>query len=64
MIYDSIVKRCKAKGISIMQLEKSCGLGNGTVAGWKNCSPRVDLLIRVANFFGITIDELIREGSE
>lgn len=62
MIYDSIVKRCRAKGISIMQLEKSCGLGNGTVSGWKSCSPRVDLLIRVADFFGITIDELIREG--
>lgn len=61
MIYDSIVKRCKAKGISIMQLEKSCGLGNGTVAGWKSGNPRVDLLIRVADFFGITLDELIRK---
>ena len=64
MIYESIVKRCKTKGISIMQLEKSCGLGNGTVAGWKIGSPRVDLLIRVADFFGITLDELIRKEDE
>ena len=64
MIYESIVKRCKARGISIMQLEKTCRLGNGTIAGWKNGNPRLDLLIRVADFFGITIDELIKEGGE
>lgn len=47
-----------------MQLEKTCGLGNGTVSGWKNGNPRVDLLIRVADFFGITIDELLKEEGD
>ena len=64
MIYERIVNRCKAQGISVMQLEKSCKLGNGTVAGWKNGNPRVDLLIRVADFFGITLDELVKEEGE
>lgn len=59
MIYENIAKRCMEKGISIMQLEKSCHLGNGTISGWKNGNPRLDLLIKVAEYFGISVDELI-----
>lgn len=63
MIYENIVKRCKERGISIMQLEKACNLGNGTVGGWKNGNPRVDLVKRVADYFAVTIDELLKGAS-
>ena len=36
MIYDNIKKLCKEIDISISQLEKEAGLGNGTISGWKN----------------------------
>lgn len=62
MIYERIVELCKGKGISISRLEKECGLGNATIRGWKNSSPKVDNLIVVANYFGVSINDLLREG--
>lgn len=62
MIYDNIVKLCERNGVSIMTVEKACGLGNGTIGGWKDSNPRVDRLKLVADYFGITIDQLISEN--
>ena len=36
-------------------------MGNGTVRGWKNSSPSIENLKKVADYFGITVDELISE---
>lgn len=33
--------------------------GNGTVRGWKASSPSVENLKKVADYFNITVDELI-----
>ena len=62
MIYSNIEARCKAAGISISALEKAVGLGNGTIKGWTDGNPRVDKLKLVADFFGCTVDELLKEG--
>jgi len=64
MLYKKIVKLCSEKGISIYFLEKTLGLGNGTIKGWENTNPRVDLLKKVCDFFGITLDEIVQEGSD
>ena len=61
MIYENIVAKCKEKGISISGLEKSIGLGNATIRGWSESSPKVENLKKVADFFGCTVDELIAE---
>ncbi|MCI8594889.1 MAG: helix-turn-helix transcriptional regulator [Oscillospiraceae bacterium] len=52
---------CKKRGISIWALEKKLGIGNGVVARWAQSSPRVESIKAVADFFGITVDELLRE---
>ena len=59
MIYENILKLCEKHGTNIMNVEKACGLGNGTISGWKDSNPRVDRLKLVADFFGVTIDELM-----
>lgn len=59
MIYEQILALCKEKHISVARLERECGLGNATIRGWENASPRVDLLKRVADYFGVTVDDLI-----
>lgn len=64
MIYENIAKLCEKKGLTIMALEKNCGLGNGTVGGWKSGHPRVDRLKAVADYLGVTLDELTRETDE
>ena len=62
MLYANIVELCKDRGISIARLEKECGLGNATVKGWETGNPRVDTLKAVADYFGVSIDYLLRPG--
>ena len=59
MIYQNILNLCKERNVSVAKLERECGLGNGTVGGWENGNPRVDKLKLVADFFGVTIDNLM-----
>lgn len=63
VIYENIVNLCKKNGISIRALELNCNLGNGTISAWRNSSPRVDLLDRVAKHFGVTVNDLLREDA-
>ena len=64
MLYSKIETMCKESGISISGLEKAVGLGNATIKGWKESSPRLDNLIKVAEYFGCTVDELMRNRAE
>ena len=64
MVYKKIVGLCAEKGISLYALERLLELGNGTIKGWEKTNPRVDLLKKVADYFGVTLDELIKEGDE
>lgn len=59
MIFANIVRLCDKHKISIAKLERETDIGNGTIARWNNSSPRVDSLQKVANYFGVTVDELL-----
>ena len=61
MVTENIRKLCEERNISVCALEKEVGLGNGTVGKWRNTSPRVDRLQLVANYFGVTVDELLQD---
>ena len=61
MILDNIMKLCKEKGVSIARLEREIGIGNGTVARWGTSSPTVDNVRKVADYFGVTVDNLLSE---
>lgn len=60
MILENIRSLCRERGISIARLEKTLGLGNATIRGWGSSSPSVDKLKQVADYFGTTVDALIR----
>ena len=60
MILENIKRLCYEKNISIWALEKECGLGNGTIGRWAKKYPRVEKLKAVADFFGVTVDELLK----
>ena len=64
MIYENILRLCKERNIPISRLEKECVIGNGTVKGWQISSPTVANAQKVANYFGITLDELVKEEGE
>lgn len=61
MIYSNITNLCKENGISIARLEKELGFGNSTIRGWTTSSPTVEKLKAVANYFNVTVDELLTE---
>ena len=59
MLYQKICKLCAERGINIYKLEQITGLGNATIRGWQTASPRAENLKRVADYFGVTVDELL-----
>ena len=61
MIIANVRGFCATRGISLSALEKTLCIGNGTISRWDKSSPRVDTLKAVADYFGITVDELLRE---
>ena len=60
-VFENISILCRKNKISIAKLERDTGLGNATVRGWARSSPTVDKLKAVADYFGVTEDELLRE---
>lgn len=61
MLFDRIKAICAEKGMSISYLERTAGLGNGTIDGWNNSSPRLDNVIAVAKVLDVPIEKLIKE---
>lgn len=61
VILDNIRAMCAKRGISTFMLERELGFGDGTIMKWKTASPTVGKLKRVADYFGVTVDELLRE---
>ena len=59
MVYENIVKLCQKKKISVSALEKSAGLGNGTIGGWRTASPTLDKLQAVASALGVKVSKLL-----
>lgn len=60
MIFDTISLLCKEKNVSIARLEKECGLGNATIRGWKDSSPNLANLKKVADYFGKPIEYFLK----
>lgn len=52
---------CKERGITVRELEKSLGFGNGTIGHWKKSKPKYDKILLVANYFGVSVKELLGE---
>lgn len=59
-IYDNIVKKAKEKKMSINSIEKSLGLGAGSICKWNSVSPTVRNLQAVAKALDCSVDDLMR----
>lgn len=62
MILQNILRLCKERKISLARLEKEIGLGNATISRWGASSPTVENVRKVADFFGVTVDQLISDS--
>lgn len=60
MILENIRALCNKRGITIKSLEKETGISNGTIARWGNRSPRVENVKKVAEYFAVSVEDLLR----
>ena len=63
MLYKNIQKICEAKGITVGKLEKNLNFSNATIRKWKNSSPSIENLKKVADYFDVTVDDLLSDQS-
>lgn len=61
MIVENIRALCEKNGTSIWALERAVGIGNGVIARWSGSSPSVKKLKLVADYFGVTVDDLLKD---
>ena len=60
MIYERIKAEADRRGITIADLEKKSGLGNGVIGGWRTASPNARKLEAVADKLEVTVDYLLK----
>ena len=58
-IYDNVSEIAKRKKISIAEIEKRAGLGNGVIGQWRTAYPHVNSLMAVAKVLSVTVNRLI-----
>ena len=61
MLIQNIETLCSLRGISVSALEKTLGFGKATILKWENGNPTIKKLMMVANYFGVTVDDLLKE---
>ena len=59
MIYERIKEICKAKGITIRNLEQDLEFGRGSVRKFDKHDPGVGKMHMVAGYLGVTVDDLL-----
>lgn len=61
MLVEKIKELCVSRGITIKELERTAGLGNGTIRRWDDSSPALEKVIKVADYFGVSVEDLLKE---
>lgn len=64
MVYDNVKAIADKKKISISELEKKAKLGNGTVGSWRDSSPTLENLFKVANALNVSVSTLLKNKGE
>lgn len=55
----NIKELATAKGMTIAELERKLNLSQGSIRKWDTTNPGIDKVQSVADFFGVSIDELL-----
>ncbi len=64
MFYDNFLSACRKNGTNISTVLKAIGRSTGSVGNWqKGKIPQLDIVMEMANYLGVSLDELVY-GSE
>ena len=58
-VLERIQKLSKKNGISVGFLEENLGIGRGTIYKWNKSAPNTENLVKVADYFNVSIDYLL-----
>lgn len=61
-MFSKIVELCLVQNITIAELERLSGFGNGTIYRWKTSKPGADKLKKVADCLGVSVDYLLSDN--
>lgn len=50
---------CTQNGIKIKPLEETLGIANGSIKKWNNSSPSCERILKVAQYFHVSVDWLL-----
>lgn len=57
--FDRVKKLCDEQKISIVELEERLEFGRNSLYGWKKKTPNGANLVKVAEYFGVSVDYLL-----
>ena len=63
MLTERIKTLCLQRNITISELERILEFGNGTIHKWLKSQPSVDKVLKIAQYFGVSLDYLL-DGKE
>lgn len=64
MLLENIRRLCSKKAVSIAKLERETGIGNGTISRWDTSSPSIENVQKVADYFGVTVNDLLSPNNK
>lgn len=66
MFYDTFLSLCSDKKLKPGRVADEIGINRGTVTSWKKngYTPRAEVLQRIADYFGVTVDYLLGKVNE
>lgn len=64
MLIERIKELCFGQSITFAELERRTGISNGTIARWEKSEPRIGSVLKVADYFGVSLDWLVGREAE
>lgn len=58
MLIERIRELCFGQSITLAELERRTEISNGTIAKWEKSEPRLGSVLKVADYFGVSLDWL------
>jgi len=59
-LYTKIQNLCEERQMSIAELERAAGIGNGVIRKWNSASPTLRTVGAVADVLGVTFADLLK----
>lgn len=61
MLYDVVAKIAEEQHLAITAVEELAGLGRGSIGKWRNSTPKLDSVAKVAKVLNVPLASLVNE---